>query len=75
MNEEKLFETNKKEWLKSNLNQWVWIHGSEFEFFPTYDKAVEKAYAQGFDKSPIFVKQIVEREAPTAISGIYRWAV
>lgn len=73
--EEKFFEDHKKEWLNTRPGKWVWIHENTPEFFDSYEKAVETAYSKGYDEKPIFVKQILEKEAQSSISGIYRWAV
>lgn len=69
------FESKKAEWLQTHCNEWVWIHDATAEFFPSYEAAVEHAYSKGFSNKPIFVKQIIESEPPSSISGIYRWAV
>lgn len=73
--EQKLFELNKQEWLRSHPNQWVWIHESSADFFPSYEEAVQAAYSKGYSNKPIFVRQITEKDAQSSIAGIYRWAV
>lgn len=58
------FEKNKAAWLMSRAHKFVWIHDSESEFFDSFEDAVSAAYSRGFEDKPIFVKEILEKEAP-----------
>lgn len=75
MTDQEYFEKHKAEWLCTHENEWVWICSGSIEFFSTYEKAVEAAYAKGFDKEPIFIKQVSKTEIKPSVSGVYSWAV
>lgn len=76
MESESLIYTQKKsEWLKNHKDQWVWIRGQKFDFYPSYEAAVEAAYAQGYSDKPTFIKQVTEEDETPAIAGFYSWAV
>ncbi len=73
--EQEHFESQKAEWLKAHEGQWVWIHEAKFTFYPSFEEAVKAAYTAGYDKQPIFVKQVTEKEELPNIAGYYDWAV
>jgi len=71
-----VYERNRDEWIRSHLNEWVWIHPDEsFFFFKSYEEAVKKAYSEGFDNEPIFVRQITEIDEEDTIAGFYSNAI
>jgi len=60
--ERDLYEKNRELLVKHYLHEWVWVHEEQFRFFPSYGDAVEKAYSEGFDFVPIFIKQVTEED-------------
>lgn len=77
MSETVFFESHKSEWIKTHAHQWVWVHGTDFEFFSSFEKAIETAYARGFGDRPVFIKQVLAHEVPLFIAGLnhrFQWA-
>lgn len=77
MNEQDVFNKHKSEWLADHENEWVWILGEQATFYSSFERAIEAAYSAGFDKQPIFIKQVLETEIPLFIAGLshrFKWA-
>jgi len=60
MKEQTTFVQNLPKWLPRLEQQWVWINGTEVNFYSSYEDAIESAHKKGYTKGPIFIEKIAE---------------